>query len=189
MKENICPWCGKKINRFKDRNGVAKKKTPLGLRFAKCSYCDNYYGQSTKSKRCIFSIIGIVISIIAGAIYNSWICFFSFVFIGFVLTSPLKKMTEKEDVIIEKKSVYKIEVNEEFQKISKKHYYYFNKNFNDNEVFTLTSPIYVHKYNVKKRILTFSFMYDHQSNVTVFDGTKKIIYNRKGKVGIIQYRM
>lgn len=188
MNLNICPWCGKKINRFKDRKGWVKKKTPLELIFAKCHHCHNYYGQTVKSKRAAFSALGMLLSFILGILFdNGWIALFALVFIIPLLTSPLKKMNENEEVIIENISVYMMTVKQEYQKISKNKYYYFSEDFESNPVFTLISPIYIHSYNVRERTLTFSFIYQNQSNATVFDGTEKTIYNRKGEVGVVQY--
>lgn len=77
-------------------------------------------------------------------------------------------------------------VKQEYQKISKNKYYYFSEDFESNPVFTQISPIYIRSYNTREKTLTFSFIYQNQSNKTVFDGTDKTVYNRKGKVCVIQ---
>ena len=187
MYQNICPWCGKKIDRLKDRKGRLQKKTPLELIFAECHHCHNYYGQTVKSKRAAFSALGMLLSFILGILFdNGWIALFALVFIIPLLTSPLIKMNENEEIITEEKSVYIMTVKQEYQKISKNKYYYFSEDFESNPVFTQISPIYIRSYNTREKTLTFSFIYQNQSNKTVFDGTDKTVYNRKGKVCVIQ---
>ena len=122
MKNSHCPWCGHKINRFKDRQGVRQRKTPFGLRFARCSHCCNYYGQNIKSKRNIIAFICICLLILLSFILqNGYIIFISFIPLYFVITSPLEKMTYDEEVFKEIKN-YEWGINTD--SLSKRYSYY-----------------------------------------------------------------
>ena len=103
MREDRCPWCGKRINRFRDQQNVQKKKTPANLRFARCSHCGNYYGQNVYSVRNKLCFAGGILTLLAGLLSGIYyILFLSIPFVLLVVTSPIVKMTENEDVVTNK---------------------------------------------------------------------------------------
>lgn len=100
MSRNRCPWCGKKINRFKDGKNVRQRITPAAFRFARCSHCHEYYGQNVRSKRVVICFICLWVILLIGCLLkNGYIALSSLIFALVAITSPLEKMNEKEEVI------------------------------------------------------------------------------------------
>lgn len=164
MKNSNCPWCGHKINRFKDQQGVRKRKTPSRLRFAKCSHCLHYYGQNVKSKRNVIAFIAIVLSLILSICFqNAYMLLLIFFFLGIVVTSPLEKMTDDENVFEDVKN-YKWNINTD--SLSKRLSYYKtvpNGFFDEDFVITEDKKYGIFFYNICE-----VRMCSYQSAVAIF---------------------
>ena len=164
MKNSSCPWCGHKINRFKDQQGVRKRKTPLRLRFAQCSHCFHYYGQNTKSKRNVIAFIAIVLSLILSVCFqNAYMLLLIFFFLGIVVTSPLERMTPDENIFEDVKN-YKWNINTD--SLSKRLSYYKavpNGFFDEDLVITEDNKYGIFFYNICE-----VRMCSYQSAVAIF---------------------
>lgn len=164
MKNSNCPWCGHKINRFKDQQGVRKRKTPLHLRFAQCSHCFHYYGQNTKSKRNVIAFIAIVLSLILSICFqNAYMLLLIFFFLGIVVTSPLERMTPDENIFEDVKN-YKWNINTD--SLSKRLSYYKeapNGFFDEDLVITEDNKYGIFFYNICE-----VRMCSYQSAVAIF---------------------
>lgn len=176
-----CPWCGKKVKRS-DVKRVHKRKTPTSLTFARCRFCNNYYGQSyfTKRSACylLLSLIWIIVIFITA--YPAFIlCFYFSMY--FIIRGPFLKMTKDETVIKEQKHIFSGNIISINKYIKKYHYYYFVENFGSYKTFFLPSPIEIHSYNKKSGVFTFSFLYNHENNIDYLD-KQVTLYNYDGEV-------
>ena len=174
-----CPWCGKKIKR-NDIKRVHKIKTPSSLRFARCGYCDNYYGQSHFTKRSAFywliSLAVFIVICITGfvpLVLCACLCFVC------IIRGPFLKMTEGENLIKEEKQLFKGNIISKNAEIKKYQYYYLTPNFNLYDSFQTVSPIEIHKYNKRKNEVIFSFLYEHTDNYNYITDNM-FLYNYDG---------
>ena len=179
MIYNKCPWCGKEVKRS-DIKRAHKSKTPSVLRFARCQHCNNYYGQSYFTKRSIYLLVISFVWFIIICLTNLLplvlcyiLCFY------FVSKGPFIKMTEDENIIIEKKQIFKGKVILKKGKLKKYCYYYLVPKFNSYDAFCTVAPIEIQAYNKRKNEIVFSFLYEHTLNCDyIIDSV--LLYNYEG---------
>ena len=101
MKQKRCPWCGEKIDIAVDSKRVQKKRTPMYLTYAKCSFCNNYYGQSVNSRVIKGSILVACAVVLIALVLKLYNILFLLVLLPFVaMASPLKKMDKDENLVV-----------------------------------------------------------------------------------------
>ena len=101
MKQKRCPWCGKEVDIAVDSKRVQKKRTPMYLTYAKCSFCNNYYGQSVKSRVIKGSILVACSLVLIALVLKLYYILFLLILLPFVaMASPLQKMDEDENLVV-----------------------------------------------------------------------------------------
>ena len=101
MKQKRCPWCGEKIDIAVDSKRVQKKRTPMYLTYAKCSFCNNYYGQSVKSRVIKGSILVACSLVLIALVLKLYYILFLLILLPFIaMASPLKKMDKDENLVV-----------------------------------------------------------------------------------------
>ena len=101
MNHKRCPWCGKEVNILADSKRAQKKRTPNYLIYAKCSFCDNYYGQSVNSRVIKRSILVACALLLIALVFKFFYILFLLVLLPFVaMASPLKKMDKDENMVV-----------------------------------------------------------------------------------------
>ena len=180
MCKDRCPWCGKIIKRHYDQRFVKKEKTPTNLRFSRCSYCNNYYGQNVNSNRWCFLVICLllVLGILTKCFYIS---FSSILLILFVLFAPIVKMDEEENEVICNSLKIKMEIVSKSSKIKLHKLYFLDNEFDKYDCFSIVSPIYIHSFDKKTKKFLVSFIYENKQNAEYINISYVDLYNSNMK--------
>ena len=130
MWEKRCPWCGKKIARFPEGTEATRNRryTPRLLTFSYCPCCNHYYGQSVCTKRGIICSVGLSLCLLMSFLLKNGLFLLPIlVFAGVILTSPLLKMTEKEDLVFEEEPITQCVQYEGACMVEPHEYYFFDE--------------------------------------------------------------
>lgn len=166
-----CVWCGKKISYPKDHRRVEQKEIPRYFKFARCSHCDNYYGQDIHSKEVIICFISSAALIILAVVLRKSYILIGAIFVAYcALLTPIKKMTQYEIPIYSENKKYTFIICEYYKKIKCNKMYFLDEQFDELHSFKTVSPLYIHSKNKKTNEIIASFIYEHPLNQKYLDG-------------------
>lgn len=169
MNRTRCPWCGKTIDKNKDKmlfKDVYSPAVPQFLHISNCNHCGHKYGQVPLWKYVVMIGAGVLLLIILAFIFQSpWL------FIGIIIPvimfsfMPFSKLNDDGKICeINTDLLCKIEIIEKYQKIKCDEIYFLNDNFDDFNPFSSVSPISIYKISKNYDILFGEFLYMNEKN-------------------------
>ena len=174
MNKKRCPWCGKIIDKEKDKTLWKDRYTssvPRFLHLADCSHCRHKYGQVPMLYPHLLKItVLLVLLAVLTFVLQSWILLaLLFLAIGLDIflhvKTPYSKLDDKGKSHEKNTDLdCEIEILEKYGEINRYEIYFLNNNFDAFEPFVLASPIHVYSINKKSNTALGEFLYMNEKN-------------------------
>ena len=180
MNRRRCPWCGKRIDKNKDK--IFWQDVIPGysmLHTANCAHCGRKYGQIP-----LFSYvwrIGVVVLLILSLafVFQSGLLLFVAVIpcVGF-LFMPYSKLDDKGRYSETNTDLFcKIKVIEKYKNIKRDDIYFLNDSFDNLEPFVDVSPINIYYVPKKGDIVLGEFLYMNEKNLDFIEKDSCNLYD------------
>ena len=176
MNRKRCPWCGKIIDKKKDKiswgDVIEKRDVPRRLHQANCGHCRHKYGQ-VPILRLVWKIdIAIVLLLIAAFVFESVFLFVvAFLPVFFNTLTPYSKLDDKGKTReINTDLLCGFSVIDKCGKLKPYELYFLEDGFDQFEPFFPASPIQIHNISKKDNTVLGEFLYMHEKN---YDYIKK----------------
>ena len=198
MNRTRCPWCGKRIDKAKDKDKTFWKNIGLGvslLHKANCAHCGRMYGQfpvfSYLFKIDLLTILIVVLTFVFQSeilfVISIPILLFDFLLHVFM---PYSKLNDKGKPCEENTDLCcKMVVLEKNAEIKSYELYFLNDCFDDFEPFVLASPIHIDHISKKDDTVSGEFLYMHEKNYDFIEKDSCDLYdtnmNRIAKIKFI----
>ena len=173
MNRKRCPWCGKRIDKTKDKDKSFWQDTFPGnslLHRADCSHCGHKYGQFpifpylVKIDLLVILLLALTFAFQSGILLV--ITLFALLTMLFLhLSMPYSKLNDTGKPCEENTDLdCKIVVLEAYGKIKRYELYFLVGCFDDFDPFVLPSPIHLYSVSKKSDVLLGEFLYMHERN-------------------------
>lgn len=165
MNRTRCPWCGKKINKSKDktawRDAYKYPSVPRMLHKATCGHCGHKYGQLPVFQHILRIVFIVILTVILAFALQSGILFvLAFVPFFWLVFTPYSKLDDEgKPCEVNTDLLCKIVIIEKYNKINRHELYFLNNNVDDFDPFVLASPIYIYNISKKSNIVSGEFLY------------------------------
>lgn len=175
MNRKRCPWCGKIIDKKKDKiswDDVYSPSVPRWLHQANCGHCRNKYGQ-VPIRRLVWKIdIAVVLLLIAAFVFESvFLLVTAFLPVFFNALTPYSKLDDKGKTReINTDLLCEFSVIDKCGKLKPYELYFLEDGFDGYEPFFPASPIQIHNISKKDNTVLGEFLYMHEKN---YDYVKK----------------
>lgn len=183
MNRTRCPWCGKKIDRNKDKirweDVVDKRVTPEYLRQANCSHCGHKYRQ-VPVMRYVLAILAVVLFLVVLAlIVQSVMLLLASVLPFFLLLRmPYSKLDDTgKPSEVSGDLLCEITILEKLGKIRRDDLYFLDAGFDGFEPFTHASPICVYEASKKSNTVFGEFLYRNEQNFAYMEREFCVLYD------------
>lgn len=173
MNRKRCPWCGKVIDKAKDKDHSFWQNAFPGysiLHKADCSYCGHKYGQFPIFPRLLMMNLLVVVLVVLTFAFQSAILFV-LLLVSIVLDlfmhvfMPYSKLDDRGKPSEENTDLYcKFVVLEKYSQIKCYELYFLNDCFDNFDTFVLSSPIQVYSIPKKSNIISGEYIYMHEKN-------------------------
>ncbi len=183
MNTTRCPWCGKIIDKEKDKtewkDRLANRSVSRQFHLAKCSHCGHKYGQAFTSPYMLtiwlsgsaLFILGLVLQFIP-------LLFAPILVIVLGQFAPYSKLDEDCSTVEKREELMcDLEIVERCGKITPYEIYFLEDNFDSFEPFILASPIQIDRVSKKKGVASGSFLYMNEKNYNYIDSDICNLYN------------
>lgn len=171
MNRNRCPWCGKRIDKNKDKKywqDVFPGRSMLHT--ANCAHCGHKYGQFPIYPYLLICDLLVVVIIVLLFIFQSY--FLLFVSLLALLSDlfmhlrmPYSKLDDKGTPCEDNSDLHcKMVIVEKYGEIKHHELYFLDNRFDDFEPFILASPIYIYHVSRKSSAVFGEFLYMNEKN-------------------------
>lgn len=184
-----CPWCGKTINKRRDKSDFTVKNS---YRIANCSHCFKKYGQVPTFPHMFINIFIFLAGIlpcgfISDKLFGNPIVLVVVEFAVFLYLShkftPYAKLDDRQrQVDINNDMLCCALIIEVYEKLRCNEIYFLSDDFDSFETYTLASPIHVYHINKKEKYLTGEFLYMHEKNYEYIDKDVCELYDSNMKL-------
>lgn len=187
MNRTRCPWCGKIIDRSKDkilwRDVVERRATPRMLHQANCSHCGHKYGQIPVMRYVLAIVFLVLLIVILGFVFQSAVLLVASVIPCFLLLfMPYSKLDDEGKPCDDNPDLHcKITMIEKYGEIKRYELYFLNNCFDEFEPFTLASPIYVYYASKKSNTVLGEFLYMNEKNYDYMENGVCDLYDSEMK--------
>ena len=173
MNKKRCPWCGKIIDKSKDKDKDFWENRGPGYSFlnrANCSHCGRKYGQFPMYphllKMNILLVIFAVLTFALQSVILSVLLILSVFLDAFLhVTMPYSKLDDKGKPSEETTELdCDIEILEKYGELKRYELYFLNNDFDAFEPFVLASPIHIYSVNKKSNVALGEFLYMNEKN-------------------------
>ena len=173
MNRTRCPWCGKRIDKVKDRDKVSWQDMSLGhsmLHKANCSHCGHKYGQFPVFPYLFKMDMLVLLLVILVFVFQSALLFAALFLLLFLnvflhLSMSYSKLDDTGKPVEENTDLYcKMKILEKYGKIKRYELYFLNDSFDGFETFTQAAPIYIYFVSQKSDTVLGEFLYMHEKN-------------------------
>ena len=189
-----CPWCGKIMNRHKDKRKLSDRwdsSVPSRLRLARCRHCGHKYGQIPTFPYVYINII-IAFLLLLGCFWviyeleiSVWFALFPMMCVYYLFRTftPYSKLNDRgRQVDINNDMLCCALIIETYGKIKCNEIYFLSDDFDLFEPYTLASPIHVYHINKKEKYVTGEFLYMHEKNYNYIDKDVCELYDSNMKL-------
>lgn len=168
MNRKRCPWCGKRIDKTKDK--MLWKDSSLGhfsmLHISNCAHCRHKYGQLPYCPYALKITLGILAVIVLGFVFQSMflilgvpiLCLLYLFIPYFKLDDKGKPCEENAELSCEMRML------EKYGEIKRDDLYFLTDSFDDFDPFAVASPIHMYYVSKKSDTLLGEFLYMHEQN-------------------------
>lgn len=173
MNRTRCPWCGKRIDRTKDKDKSFWQYSIPGysmLRRADCTHCGHKYGQFPIYPYLFICDLLVLVIVVLLFIFQSYFL----LFVSFLallsdffmhLLMPYSKLDDKGKPYEDNSDLHcKMVIIEKYGEIKRYDLYFLDNRFDDFEPFTLASPIYIYYVSSKSSMALGEFLYMSPKN-------------------------
>lgn len=173
MNRKRCPWCGKRIDKAKDKDKSFWKNAIPGysmLHRANCAHCGHKYGQFPifpyLLKMDFLVLVLVVLVFVFQSVVLFIVAFLSLVLSLFMhLSMPYSKLDDNDNPSEGNMDLYcKMVIIEKYGGIKRYELYFLNDCFDTVEPFVLASPIHVYSVSKKSKVVFGEFLYMHEKN-------------------------
>lgn len=173
MNRKRCPWCGKVIDRSKDKMLLKDRygsSVPRYLHIANCSHCGRNYGQVPMYPHLLtMHILVTALAVLTFALQSVIIFVFLILALGFDVflhvTMPYSKLDEKGKPAEKNSDLNcEMEILEKYGELKPYELYFLNNDFDAFEPFVLASPIHIYSVKKKSNIVLGEFLYMNEKN-------------------------
>lgn len=170
MNRKRCPWCGKIIDKNKDkiffRDVFFSPSVPLMLLQANCSHCGHKYGQAPIFSYVLIIVCIILLSVVLAFVFQSALLLFvAALSCALFCFMPYSKLDDEGKTCEENTDLLcKFVIIDKFDKIKRGELYFLNNRFDDFEPFVLASPVSVYSVSKKSNMVFGEFLYMNEKN-------------------------
>lgn len=173
MNRKRCPWCGKIIDKSKDKRLWKERYTssvPRYLHMSNCSHCRHKYGQVPMYPHLLtMHILVAVLAVLTFALQSVILLVLLILALALDLflhvTMPYSKLDEKGKPPEENTELdCEIEILERYGELKRYELYFLNNDFDAFEPLVLASPIHIYSVKKKSNIVFGEFLYMNEKN-------------------------
>ena len=170
MNRTRCPWCGKIIDKYKDKaewkDRIDNPSVSRRFVLARCSHCRHKYGQVFFSPYVLtLYALGIVALFFGLVLKFVPLLFVPVVCLFLSHLAPYSKLNEDCTATEEREElIYDIAIIESYGKIKPYEIYFLEDNFDSFEPFIPASPVQINRVSNKKGKACGSFLYMNENN-------------------------
>ena len=173
MNRKRCPWCGKKIDKTKDKDKSFWQYAIPGysiLKRADCTHCGHKYGQFPIYPHLLICDLLVLLFVILLFIFQSVlllvVAILSLLLDLFIhLFMPYSKLDDKGKPCEDNSDLHcKMVIIEKYGEIKRYELYFLNDCFDDYKPFVLASPICVYYASNKSNTVFGEFLYMNEKN-------------------------
>ena len=173
MNRTRCPWCGKRIDKTKDKDKSFWQYAIPGysmLKRADCAHCGHKYGQFPIYPYLLICDLLVLVIVVLLFIFQSYFL----LFVSFLallsdlfmhLLMPYSKLDDKGKPCEDDSDLHcKMVIIEKYGEIKCHDLYFLDNCFDDFEPFILASPIYIYYVPPKSSTVLGEFLYMNKKN-------------------------
>lgn len=169
MNRTRCPWCGKRIDKGKDKiyfHDVYSPTVPRFLRKANCHHCRHKYGQVPLLPYVLKTSLAVLVLVVLAFVFQSvflLVCTLAPCLL--LLFTPYSKLNDEgKQCETNTDSLCEFVIMDEYEKLKSNELYFLEDDFDDFEPFLLASPILIHYVSKKANTVLGEFIYMHEKN-------------------------